>query len=116
MVSIPTSGVIAGSLGWEAVFYIHGGLAIIWCFLWVIFVTDDTKNHPFMSEEEKTFIHDNHARVERKPVKVNNVTALTCDRLVLPKHIFFTYVGYPLNLNFVFQCHVKGAYLCLAEV
>jgi predicted MFS family arabinose efflux permease len=71
VLSIPTSGIIAGSLGWQAVFYIHGGLAIIWCFLWAFFVVDETKNHPFMSEEEKTFIHDNHARVERKPVKVS---------------------------------------------
>jgi ACS family sodium-dependent inorganic phosphate cotransporter len=66
VVAIPTSGVIAANLGWEAVFYIHGGLSIIWCLLWVFCVTDDTSKHPFMSDEEKTLIHENHARVERK--------------------------------------------------
>ena len=68
-ISIPTSGLIAGSLGWEAVFYIHGSLAIIWCVLWVVFVTDDTQKHPFMSEEEKTFIRENHANAKKDPAK-----------------------------------------------
>ena len=68
--AIPTSGVIAATLGWEAVFYIHGGLSIIWCFLWAFFVTDDTQKHPFMSDEEKKFIRDNHARAKEDPAKV----------------------------------------------
>ena len=67
VISIPTSGVIAGALGWEAVFYIHGGLSIIWCFLWAFFVTDDTQKHPFMSVEEKKFIEDNHAKAKKDP-------------------------------------------------
>ena len=69
VISIPTSGVIAGALGWEAVFYIHGGLSIIWCFLWAFFVTDDTQKHPFMSDEEKKFIEDNHAKAKKDPAK-----------------------------------------------
>jgi predicted MFS family arabinose efflux permease len=71
VISIPTSGIIAGTYGWEAVFYIHGGLAIIWCFLWAVFVTDDTQLHPFMSEEERKFIDENHAKGKKDPAKVN---------------------------------------------
>ena len=29
---------------------------------------------------------------------------------------FYTHLGYPLNFIFAFHGHVKGAYLCLAEV
>ena len=30
VLAIPTSGLIAGWLGWEAVFYIHGGVSSVW--------------------------------------------------------------------------------------
>lgn len=46
-------------MGWEAVFYLHGGLAIIWCVLWAIFVTDSPETHKFISKEEKDFISQN---------------------------------------------------------
>ncbi len=57
MVSLPTTGLIAGSaLGWEGVFYLHGGLAVVWCFLWVAFVTDSPSDHRFISNEERELI------------------------------------------------------------
>lgn len=89
-ISIPTSGVIAGSLGWEAVFYIHGGLAVIWCILWAIFVTDDAASHPFMSEEEKKFIEENHAAAKKTPLKVFSGTI--CLLLVTNYYAQFTYL------------------------
>ena len=49
---------VAGSLGWEAVFYIHGGLATMWCILWVPLVTDSPFEHKFMSKAEKDFIRN----------------------------------------------------------
>jgi ACS family sodium-dependent inorganic phosphate cotransporter len=54
--SIPTAGLIAGLINWEAVFYIHGGLSLIWCVLWVLFVSDTPSNHKFISEAEKDYI------------------------------------------------------------
>jgi ACS family sodium-dependent inorganic phosphate cotransporter len=66
VLSIPSSGLIAGWLGWEAVFYLHGGLAVIWCFLWAFLVSDEAKSHPFISEEEKDYINKNHAKQEKR--------------------------------------------------
>jgi hypothetical protein len=34
-------------------------------------VTDDAQLHPFMSEEEKKFIEENHAKAKRDPAKVS---------------------------------------------
>ncbi len=65
VLSIPTAGLIAGSLGWEAVFYIHGGLAAIWLILWAILVSDNPESNRFMSDTEKQFIADHHAHSER---------------------------------------------------
>lgn len=56
VISIPSAGLIAGSLGWEWVFYLHGGLCSIWCVLWVIFITDAPDSHKFMSSAELDFI------------------------------------------------------------
>jgi ACS family sodium-dependent inorganic phosphate cotransporter len=63
---IPTAGIIAGMLGWEAVFYIHGGVSAVWLICWAVFVSDDCKKHPFISEAERTFILENHAKKEKK--------------------------------------------------
>ena len=62
VISIPTSGLLAGSLGWESVFYIHGGLCVIWCVLWLLFVTDEPNDHKYMSPEEKDFL-DKHTHI-----------------------------------------------------
>ena len=56
VISIPTAGIIAGTLGWEAVFYVHGGLACVWLILWAILISDTPENNKFISIEEKTYI------------------------------------------------------------
>ncbi|XP_071452001.1 putative inorganic phosphate cotransporter isoform X2 [Hetaerina americana] len=56
VISITLSGVLAGQINWEAVFYVMGGLSTIWCILWIIFVYDGPDIHPRISEEEKTYI------------------------------------------------------------
>lgn len=50
------SGMIAGHLGWEAVFYIEGGASAIWCFLWVLCVADAPSVAMFISQEERDYI------------------------------------------------------------
>ena len=40
-----------------------------------------------------------------------------CGIELFVKKVFFnTHLGYPLNFIFAFHGHIKGAYLCLAEV
>ena len=46
VLSMMTSGVINKLCGWEWVFYIQGGLSLIWCVLWVILVFDTPSKHP----------------------------------------------------------------------
>lgn len=50
------SGVIAGTLGWEYVFYIMGGLASIWLILWVLLVADSPEEQSLISQEERDMI------------------------------------------------------------
>lgn len=47
---------IADNLGWEAIFYIMGGLSCIWLILWAFLAADSPNKQKFISAEERTFI------------------------------------------------------------
>ena len=50
------------------------------------------------------------------PHRVMTIEDIFIKKVCRQKVFFYVHLGYPLNFIFVFQCHVKGAYLCLAEV
>jgi MFS transporter, ACS family, solute carrier family 17 (sodium-dependent inorganic phosphate cotransporter), other len=50
VISMPMSGLIADWMGWPAVFYIMGGLSLVWCVLWPMLVFDSPRKHPFMTQ------------------------------------------------------------------
>eukprot|EP00091_Calanus_sinicus_P006817 TRINITY_DN17581_c0_g1_i1.p1 TRINITY_DN17581_c0_g1~~TRINITY_DN17581_c0_g1_i1.p1 ORF type:complete len:116 (-),score=41.38 TRINITY_DN17581_c0_g1_i1:114-437(-) len=56
VLSMMSSGIINTLCGWEFVFYIQGGLSLIWCVIWFICVSDTPAKHQFASEAEKIFI------------------------------------------------------------
>ncbi|XP_062706661.1 sialin [Aedes albopictus] len=56
VISMLMAGVLAGSLGWESVFYVMGGLSCIWLVLWVLLVQDSPSKQALISAEERTFI------------------------------------------------------------
>ncbi|KAK2713801.1 sialin-like [Artemia franciscana] len=58
VVSLPLSGILAGKLGWDWVFYIQGTISIIWCVLWIFLVFDSPLNHRFINSVEKQFLID----------------------------------------------------------
>ena len=82
VLSLPTSGLIAGYLGWEWVFYIHGGLATFWLLLWAIFISDDPMSNRFVSAEEKKIISGTQ-KVDYEMVE-SNVTAEVKEKAALP--------------------------------
>ncbi|XP_074027629.1 major Facilitator Superfamily Transporter 3 [Leptinotarsa decemlineata] len=50
------SGIIAGAVGWAEVFYIEGGVSLIWLILWTVLVADSPTSQRFISKEERDFI------------------------------------------------------------
>lgn len=50
------SGIIAGAISWEAVFYIEGGVSVLWLFLWALLIADTPQTQRFISEEERNYI------------------------------------------------------------
>ena len=48
-------------LFFKAVFYITGGVSILWCILWFIFLSDEPRDHKYISEKEINFIETNRS-------------------------------------------------------
>lgn len=55
---MPFSGLLASALDWSAVFYVQGGLSLIWYILWLFFVYDSPAVHPRISASEKKYIQE----------------------------------------------------------
>lgn len=71
VLGITCSGLIAQSLGWEAVFYIQGSLALVVVAAWLFFVYDSPKLHPRISVKEREYIEA--STVSTNGSKVNAV-------------------------------------------
>jgi ACS family sodium-dependent inorganic phosphate cotransporter len=56
MVSMPASGLLATSFGWEWIFYFFGIIGLVWFLLWILIVKRSPEHDQNMSQQEKEFI------------------------------------------------------------
>ena len=56
VITNPLCGLIISSLGWEAVFYVTGGISAGWCLVWLLLVSDSPEESKMISEEERKYI------------------------------------------------------------
>jgi MFS family permease len=59
VVAMPLCGLVLNAWGWEAVFYLSGVLALVWCAAWWLLVFDTPEKHPRISREERQYLRDN---------------------------------------------------------
>ncbi|KAF0296506.1 putative inorganic phosphate cotransporter [Amphibalanus amphitrite] len=57
VISVSFTGLLAAVLGWEEVFYVQGGLSLIFVVLWFVFVYDSPEKHPWISDTETALIN-----------------------------------------------------------
>jgi MFS family permease len=57
VISLPISGLLADTYGWESIFYVFGILALIWTGIWFWAVTENPKDDKWISEEEVNYIN-----------------------------------------------------------
>lgn len=50
------SGFILAYLPWPAVFYIWGGVGMVWFILWCLLCYNDPASHPFITQKEKDYL------------------------------------------------------------
>ncbi|XP_015174480.1 PREDICTED: sialin-like isoform X2 [Polistes dominula] len=83
VISILSAGLIMDTLGWEAVFYIHGTLPLIWCALFYFFFEDCPEEQKFITEEERTLLVNTYGH--RSPVSA---------KMIIPWKAIFTSVPF----------------------
>lgn len=50
------SGLIADKYGWEAIFYIEGGISSLWIPLWWLLVYDTPMKTSLISQDERDYV------------------------------------------------------------
>lgn len=56
VISMLMAGILAELYGWSSIFYVMGGLACIWIFLWIFLIQDTPMKQPLMDQAERDFI------------------------------------------------------------
>lgn len=51
-------GYLITTFGWESVFYVTGGLGLLWYICWILLVYDSPAKHPTISVRERTYIEN----------------------------------------------------------
>lgn len=70
--TMPLCGYLIAHCGWESVFYVTGGIGLVWSVAWFFLVYDSPAQHPRISEEERLEIESKIA-AEAGEIKVKCV-------------------------------------------
>jgi predicted MFS family arabinose efflux permease len=73
VIALPLTGAILGSLGWQAVFYLIGLLAVLHSVAWIYFVHEAPSLHPSISRAELNVIQGAIGNQRDKSVSISNV-------------------------------------------
>lgn len=70
------SGVLIESTkSWASVFYLFGGIGVLWYILWQLLCYNGPESHPFISDEEKQYLNDSISGLSKREV-INIVLSL----------------------------------------
>lgn len=64
VVSLPLCGKILSQLGWPAVFYTSGALALVWSLAWFVLVFETPAQHPRLGTQERSYLARNLAKTD----------------------------------------------------
>lgn len=59
VIAMPISALLATSLGWESIFYVFGGVGILWHITWAIFIKSSPAQDSCISKDELEYIQSN---------------------------------------------------------
>uniref|UniRef100_A0A0P4WJ10 Sialin n=1 Tax=Scylla olivacea TaxID=85551 RepID=A0A0P4WJ10_SCYOL len=80
VVTLPVSGWLCDSGflgGWPSVFYVFGGLGLLWSIVWFLLVFDQPDTHPRISQEEKKYIQSYCTAKKSQPVSIPWMSLVT---------------------------------------
>lgn len=68
VITFPLSGYLAYNTGWPSIFYVTGGVALVWFFLWLCVGGSTPDRHSFISKKERQFIEISLIHIEKETV------------------------------------------------
>ncbi len=95
--AMPAVAALVTWVGWRASFLVLGAVGIVWAVAWYIWVRDDPKDHPRISEEEREYIL---AHRQAAP-KGGTATPLTAGRALRSANLWLL-MGQYFASNFTF--------------
>lgn len=107
VISMLMAGILAGNWGWESVFYVMGGLSMIWTVLWIWLVQDTPDKQALISAEERILITsslgtgDSHEKT-RRAVPWRKVFTSTAFYAILIAHTCSNFGWYMLLIELPF--------------
>ncbi|KAJ9581818.1 hypothetical protein L9F63_003887 [Diploptera punctata] len=114
VLSMLFSGLISDWMNWQAVFYIMGGLPLLWCLLWVWLVQDDTNKQQYITEQERTFILKSLGQSQHKvPVPWKEVWTSVPFLVIINTHFcnnvcwYFLLTELPKYMNQILHLNLK---------
>jgi len=78
-------GYLISSFGWESVFYVSGGLGLLWFICWIFLVYDTPAKHPTISIRERTYIENaigKTIQTRSKPVRKIKVIIIVSNNIM----------------------------------
>nr|CAD7447699.1 unnamed protein product [Timema bartmani] len=64
ILAMPICGALAQSAaGWPSVFYLFGGVGLLWCVVWFFLGADSPASHKWISQDEKLYIEASLAKI-----------------------------------------------------
>ncbi|KAK9870670.1 hypothetical protein WA026_008230 [Henosepilachna vigintioctopunctata] len=69
VVAMPTCALLADKLGWSYIFYVYGGIGLLWYLLWQLIVSTKPSEDPRISTAELNYITKSLGTVVAKEVK-----------------------------------------------
>ena len=108
-------GIICQQLKWEYLFYLSGGLCIIWSIIWQIFVFPSPEEDPRISDEERDYILSSRATISTSSSKVpwgkiltsKPVIALVLSQLSCQWIIYLIFSMFPSFLSDIFNLDIQ---------
>lgn len=111
------SGLILHSYSWPAVFYVFGGMGVLWFLVWVLICYNNPYEHPFISEREVKYLHERmneHTHTKPPPVPWRHMLSSTPVWALIAAQVghdwgFFTMVtDLPKYMSSVLHYSIQG--------
>ncbi len=68
--ALSTTGLLVSAYGWQSVFYVFGGLGLVFAVVWFKFIHAKPSDHPTISDEERAYLGslENTEAEDREPI------------------------------------------------